>query len=129
MFPSTRKTFLVNIDLHRLQRATLDDLDDCLIRRYREMYDVFFEERALIPSGHFHEVAFEELEEDPLGQVKRIYEALNLPDFSQVESALKSYVASIAGYQKNTFPNLAEELRQRISHEWRPAIEEWGYRR
>ena len=127
VFPSTRKTFLVNIALQRLQPPRLDDLDDQLLYRYREMYDAFFEERGAIPAGQYHEIAFEDLERDPNNQVRRIYEALDLPDFSGVESSLKCYVSSIAGYKKNKFPDLSEELHQRISRAWRPSIEEWGY--
>ena len=67
------------------------------------MYDAFFEERGLIPAGHFHEVGFERLEADPIGEVGRIYEALGLPDFGHVEPALRRYVDSIAGYRKNAF--------------------------
>jgi hypothetical protein len=91
------------------------------------MYAVFFEERHLIPQGHFHEVCFEDLERDPIRQVIRVYEALDLPDFSHIEESLQTYVASIAGYQKNRHPMLPSELRQRISQEWRAAIDEWGY--
>ena len=127
VFPSSRKTFAVNFDLHRLQRPRLSDLDDWILRQYRQMYDVFFEERRLILSGHFHEVSYEELEQDPIGQVKRIYEALDLPDFSHNESALRSYVDSLTGYQKNQFPDLSAELRQRIANEWQASFAEWGY--
>ena len=128
VFQSSRRTFQVNFELHRLQRSRLNDLDDWILRQYRRMYDVFFEEQSLIPPGHFHEVCYEDLEQDPIGQVRRIYEALNLPDFAHVEPALQSYVASIAGYQKNEFPNLSDDLQQRIAHEWRPCFEHWGYR-
>jgi hypothetical protein len=37
------------------------------------MYEVFFEERKLIPQGNLVEVRFEQLEEDPLGQLRRVY--------------------------------------------------------
>lgn len=127
VFPSARRTFQVNFDLHRLQRPRLSDLDDWILRQYRQMYAVFFEERSSIPAGHFHEVCYEELEQDPLGQVKRLYNALDLPDFAHAEPALRGYVASIAGYQKNEFPNLPAELRRRIAEEWRESFEQWGY--
>ncbi len=97
------------------------------LRQYREMYEVFFEERENIPAGHFHEVSFEELEQDPIGQVRRVYEALNLPDFAHVESPLKEYVDSIAGYTKNEFPELAAGLREKVASEWRLCFDEWGY--
>jgi hypothetical protein len=126
-FTSSKSTFQVNFYLHLLQKSRLNDFDHCILQQYRRMYDAFFEERSLIPAGHFHEVCYEELEQDPIGQVKRIYDALDLPNFSHVESPLRSYVESIAGYRKNQHPDLSGYLRQRISREWRASIEEWGY--
>jgi hypothetical protein len=97
------------------------------LRQYREVYDVFFEERGLIPKGHFHEIGFEALEADPIGQVRGMYEALALPDFGHVEPALRRYLAAIAGYRKNTLPELPAELRSRLAREWRRCFDEWGY--
>ena len=129
VFPSSRKTFRVNSELNGLQRSQEreNDFDDWILRQYRAMYDAFFEEHCLIPAGHFHEVGFEQLESDPIGEVERTYEALGLPDFRHVEPALRRYVDSIAGYVKNVFPPLAADLRRRIATQWRPCFEEWGY--
>jgi hypothetical protein len=110
-----------------LQRPDNSDLEGRTLRQYREVYDVFFEERGLIPKGHFHEVGFEALEADPIGQVQGIYEALALPAFGHVEPALRRYLAAIAGYRKNTLPELPAELRSRVAREWRRCFDEWGY--
>jgi hypothetical protein len=111
-----------------MQRSTLlDDVVDRAIRQFKEVYEVFFEERGMIPTGRFHEVKFENLEADPIGQVRGIYEALSLPDFQVVEPVLKRHVESLSGYQKNTFPQMSPELRTRIAREWRRNFEEWGY--
>src|SRR5262249_10979938 len=66
-------------------------------------------------------------EADPIGQVRRIYEALALPDFQDVEPALQRYVESQTGYKKNVFREIPAELRARIAREWRRCFEEWGY--
>jgi hypothetical protein len=126
VFASSRRTFRVNGLLNGLQHPRGDD-EGWVLGQYRALYDAFFEERGLIPAGHFHEVGFERLEADPIGEVGRIYEALGLPDFSHVEPALRRYVDSIAGYRKNASPPLSDELRRRIVAEWRPCFEEWGY--
>jgi len=127
VFQSSRRTVLKVSPWSALQQPDHSDLDDRTIRQYKEVYDVFFEERGLIPKQHFHEVGFEELEEDPVGQVRCIYETLNLPAFQEVEPALCRYVKSLAGYRKNVFPDLPADLRQRITREWRRCFEEWGY--
>ena len=81
----------------------------------------------MIPQGHYHEVCFEELEQDPIGQVRTVYEALNLPDFAHVESPLQEYVDSIAGYKKHEFPELSTDVREQIASEWRLCFDEWGF--
>ena len=115
--------------LWTLQRPDFRDLDDRIIRQYKEVYDAFFEERGHIPKGHLHEVSFEALEADPIGQVRGIYETLALPNFAHVEAALRRYLDGIAGYKKNTLPDLSSELRSRIEKEWRRSFDEWGYLR
>jgi hypothetical protein len=110
-----------------LQRPDYGDLDGRTLRQYREVYDEFFDERGLIPKGHFHEVGFEALEADPIGQVRGTYEALALPDFGHVEPALRRYVEALSGYKKNTLPELPADLRSRVAREWRRCFDEWGY--
>ena len=64
---------------------------------------------------------------DPLGQVRSIHEALDLPDFWHVEPSLRRYVAAIAGYKKNALAELPAELRSLVARKWRRCFEEWGY--
>lgn len=127
VFQSSKKTFLVVIEMNRLQRMQTDGFDDWIIDQYRRMYDAFFEEREMIPKGQYHEIGFEELEANPVEEMRKTYAALNLPDFGYVEPALKKYVASIAGYRKNEFSTLTPELRGRLTTEWRRCFDEWGY--
>jgi hypothetical protein len=127
VFPSSKRTLQVCFQMNRLQDPRLNELDDQVFLTYRELHDVFFAERNLIPKERFHEMSFEKLEEDPIGEMKRMYRALSLPDFSHVEPALRKYVDSIAGYKKNEFPDLSEDLRERIATEWRRCFDEWGY--
>ena len=128
VFSSTHKMLTVNFSLHCLQRPpTGEDLDEWIIRQYRAMHDAFFEERDSIPPGQYHEVRFDELEADPVGQMERVYEALGLGDFSPARPALERYVDGVRGYRKNAFPELPAALRNRIADAWRPCFEQWGY--
>src|SRR5688500_16941681 len=118
----------VNFSMHCLQHPPAgEELDDWIIRQYRAMHDAFFEERDLIPPGQYHEVRFEELEADPIGQMQRVYDALGLGEFSQARPALERYMDRVGGYRKNEFPELPAALRQRIADAWRPSFEQWGY--
>ncbi|HUR54486.1 MAG TPA: sulfotransferase, partial [Gemmataceae bacterium] len=127
VFSSTRHMYRVNGELNRLQPARRDDPDGWVLRQYRAMYDAYFEDRRLIPAGDLAEVRFEDLEADPVGQGRRVYEALGLPEFGHAEPAVRRYVASVAGYRKNAFQGLPPALRTRVAGEWRSGFEAWGY--
>jgi len=127
VFQSTMHLIERGFPLIRFQRSDQVDWEARTLRVYREMYERFFEERSLIPDGHLHEVCFEEVERDPIGQMRNIYEALTLPGFGNVESRLQDYVDSIAGYKKNEFSDLAADMRERIASEWQRSFDEWRY--
>jgi hypothetical protein len=127
VFQSFVHTYQTGLPFGRLQRTDAVDWSERVIRQYRELYDAFFEERGLIPAGHFHELGYADLEKGPLGEMRKLYEALDLPAFAHVEPALRAYLDSLSGYRKNVFPELAPELRRRIASEWRRCFDEWGY--
>jgi len=126
VFSSVRRRHGRAAQYFRLQRSAAAT-DEMFIRRYVEMYDRFFAERPLIPAGRYQEIAFEDLEHDPLGQLREIYEKLDLPDFGAVEMPVREYVASLSGYRKNEYRELPAALRSQIGSAWRRSFEEWGY--
>src|SRR5262249_47989592 len=115
VFRSTQHMIRTAAPWWALQRPDYSDLEERTFRQYREVFEVFFEERRLIPKGHFHEIRFEKLEADPVGQLRAMYEALSLPDFGHVEPALRRYLAALTGYRKNTLPELPTDLRLRVA--------------
>jgi hypothetical protein len=127
IFQSTQRQNEVSLRTMGLQHVDGRRIADEVIERFEMMYDAFFEERSLIPEGRFHEVCFEDLEKDPVGQVERIYDNLGLPGFEAVQSPLRRYVDSIVSYRKNTYPELSSSLRRDVGRAWRRNFEEWGY--
>jgi hypothetical protein len=86
VYPSTRRLRLMLSEIFPFQRPDPTALHGRILRQYREMYEAFFAERELIPAGRFAEVAFEALEKDPLGEMRRLYEGLGLPDFADIRT-------------------------------------------
>ena len=127
VFQSTRHLLLTLAPLLFCQRPVLTGLTARILDLYREMYDVFFEERSLIPKERFHEISFDELERAPMAEMRAIYDKLQLPDFEVVEPALQRYVNSLAGYEKNVYSPLPLELRREIARAWHRSFEKWGY--
>ncbi len=110
-----------------LQRPPAADFDQRVIDQYRRMYEVFFEERGLIPQGRFVELGFEDLERDPMGQLERIYAVLNIGGFAAAQPSIARYLESIAGYRKSRLPEFESALQSRIRGAWGSFFEAWGY--
>ncbi len=127
VYQSTWRLRMLLPRLFSFQRFDAAGLHERILRQYREMYDAYFAERGLIPAGRLTEIAFADLEKDPLGQLRRVYEELSLPDFEIARPGLEKYVASLAGYQKNEHPALEKGVRADVAREWRRCFEEWNY--
>lgn len=105
---------------------SLPGRNDAVLALYEEMMRRYFEDRALIPAGNLVEVRFEDVERDPVGEVRRVYERLGLPGFAAMEQALKAYVTSQRSYKKNELEISAAD-RASIDQRWGFAIRELGY--
>ncbi len=111
-----------------LQRPDLKAIPEQILNRYTELYDAFFTDLPLIPTGNFYEIRYEDLERDPVGQLADTYAALSLSDFESFRPGLEQYVSTLGQYKKNKFNNLTEPLRQRIADQWCRSFNKWGYK-
>lgn len=127
VFQSTLHLIEHGLSLTCFQRPSQVDWVSRTIRVYAEMYESFFTERSLIPDGQLHELAYEDLAKEPVGQVRSIYETLGIKGFDQMERRLRDYLQSISGYRTNRFPDLSNETLSRISASWLQSFDEWGY--
>jgi omega-hydroxy-beta-dihydromenaquinone-9 sulfotransferase len=128
VFQSTRHTMQTMSRITGLQSPPSDELENGIINRYRTMYDRYLEDRKSIPAGRLHEVSFESLECEPLEEMRRLYDALDLGDFAVVEHRIAHHVHSVRDFQKNRFAPLPEETRFAVKDAWQPFFQEWGYK-
>lgn len=124
---SSLHTFRILHGWHALQGSSLEDLEAWTLQQYTEMYRAFFDYKGSIPPGRFHEISFEALEQDPVGEISRLYRALHLPDFGKFEPSLRRYLNFVADYKKNRFPEMPSELKLKIRKECRECFERWEY--
>ncbi len=58
--------------------------------------------------------------------MRRVYGGLSLPGFAEAEPALRAYLASVQGYQKNRYqPN--GDVIDKVNRHWGFVFDEWGY--
>jgi hypothetical protein len=129
VFVSTMRLLRDLRPVFRLQRGPRAIDVEAVLRTYTEMYDAYFADREHVPAGQLVELAYEDLERDPVGQVRAVYEGLSLGDFEPFRPTLEAYLASIADYQKNRHRPLDEATRTRVAEAWSRSFEVWGYPR
>lgn len=96
-------------------------------QNYRAMEEAFEQDAEAMAEDQVVRVRFEDLEQDPVDVIRKIYAMLNLEFTVAYEKALQDYLQSIAGYRKNRHRDLAADERQVIDQEMRSFAERWGY--
>jgi hypothetical protein len=126
VFPSTVYTWERMQAHHGMQIAKYRGLEEQVFRRFERMHKVFEEDRKLIDPSRFCELRYEDLVDDPVGQVRAIYDQLELGEFNSLLPQLEKYVASVSGYRTNRF-EISPELRGEIRTRCAAYIEKYGY--
>jgi hypothetical protein len=128
VFASTAHLYDHMLPITTLQVIHREENPEAILSLYEEMMRRFFTDRALIPRGNLVEVRFEDLEREPMRELRRIYDTLALPGWEQAEPACRAYVATQRTYLKNRH-GLPADHRQLVDERWGFAFAELGYRR
>lgn len=126
VFPSTVQLWSSLYRSHGLQRPRLHGLGDFVFDTYRLVHARYREGRAQIPPGQLHELRYEDLTRDPIGQMRALYEKLDLGGFDRVMPRLESYLANTADYTTNRYELKPEQVAE-IGSRWGDIIRDLGY--
>ena len=142
MFPEARYVYLVRdprvvipstIRLWRslyyslgMQQPDYEFLEDHIFERFVLLHERFERSRPLIPEHRLLELSFEALIQDPLAQVRKLYDHLELGKFDVAEPAVRQYVDSIADYQMGRY-TVSDRLAEMIDRKLGSYIRQHGY--
>ena len=126
VFPSNLKLWRDAFSLSFLQTVNNNEIIEIILSNYEQMYKRFHEEKSLIPDSNFVEIRFEDLEKDPLGRMRFIYDRLGLPDFDIFSSYASAHIKSLGNYKKNIF-RLSPSIKKRIRKKWLQTFDIYGY--
>ena len=126
LFPSTVNLWKRLYRDEGFQRPKYEGLEEYVFNTFNQMYTAFERDRGLVPENRFAEVRYEDLVQDIPGQLKRIYQELELDGFDAVEPELQKYANRSKGYKTNRY-EISDEIRDQISERWKPYFEKYGY--
>lgn len=144
MFPDARFVYIYrnpykvyNSTLH-LRRTMFGDngfapldmekLEEDMAHIYENHLHVYERDRQTVPEGQLHEVRFEDLEADPVSELRKVYEHLNLAGFEELEKNMQPYLKDQKSYKKNKYEMDAAQ-EKKIYERWQKAFEMFGYER
>ena len=117
VFASTRHLWRSLIGHQSLQAGGLDALDDRVLDLGARLHDAFERDRHLI-EDRLHEIRYEDLIRDPIGELRILYARLGLGDLDPLAPALRAHVARLAGYAANRY-ELTPAERSLVDRRWR----------
>ena len=128
VYRSTQHFYVKALPFGYLQTPKVGQTQEGILRRYQDMHQAFFEDRALIPSGHLYELAYEDLVQDVVGETEKIYQSLGLDGFNEMLPKLETWInENHRNYQRNPDQPLSDAIKSQIAENWHQSFEEWGY--
>jgi len=109
-----------------LQVPRGEGLEEQVYQTFLRMYRAYERDRPLLGRAQLCEVRYEDLIADPIGQMRRVYQELELGEFEKVLPELEKFLASQAGYQRNRY-EIPPETRAEIARRWGAFIQKYGY--
>ena len=83
VFPSTVHTWRQMWSSVAFQEPTFDGIEEYVLSSFERMYRAFERDRPTLSAGQLHEVKYEDLIRDPVGELEKIYIRLGLEGFAR----------------------------------------------
>ena len=126
VFASTMHTWRQLWESMGFHSPKFEGLEEYVLATLARMYESF--ERALPnpPSQQLCELRYEDLLLDPLGELKKIYDRLEIDGFEDALPNMQTLLAKRASYQTNRH-ELSDDLRGEIRNRWQGYFARYGY--
>jgi phosphoglycolate phosphatase-like HAD superfamily hydrolase len=100
VYESTRRALAAVLRELALQPHGHVRIDDVVLDAYPRMMERLLHGASRLSEREIAHARFEDLQADPLGEIERIYRALDLPDLPAARRQIAAYLATIRDYRK-----------------------------
>ncbi len=128
VFVSMRNFYKKLLAEFALQSYAAVDIDDTILSVYERMMDALARDAEGLAPPHYLDLAYEDLDLDPLGTIARIYDMLELQGFSSGCPRFEGYLASVGQFEKNRFA-CPDEAVEKVEARLGRFLDHWGYGR
>lgn len=126
VFASNLKLWPTLLDMYSVESISPEEVESFILKAYILHEKAIAEGSRLIDAKRIARVRYEELVADPVGEMARLYDDLQLEDFDSVRSPLERYLTSVAGHTRNRL-RLTVAQKERVTSAWSEIIRSKGY--
>jgi len=126
IFASTLNLWQTLDEAQGLQVPRHQGLEGYIFRAFERMYGGFQRQRDQLAPNQICDVRYEDLVREPVDQMARIYETLQLGDFQLVRDRVEQFAQGKRSYQTNRHELPAHVLGE-LQHRWQDYFERYGY--
>jgi len=126
VFASNLKLWRTLLNMYSLESFSVEDIEPFVLAAYLLHEEAIAEGERILQPGSFARVRYEDLVKNPIKEMTRLYDELNLGDFEAVRPLIERHLVSVAGHTRNSF-RLTGAQRQRIEEAWGRTIVSKGY--
>lgn len=126
VFPSTIKLWKSLFAAQSYQQPNYEGLDERVLSTFCRMYERFEATRGRVEPGRICDLRYEDLVRDPVGQMRRVYEHLDLGDFGALAAAVEAYFGQRDDYRPSRY-TLTAEQHAAVTRRWLPYMQRYGY--
>jgi hypothetical protein len=113
VIPSTVNMWKIVMDQNKLNRKGSDPGIREVAEGLNKVLTTIKRDSTVIPEENFYEMKFEDLEADPVAEVRKIYSRFHMPFDGALSHNIESFMDSLKNYRKNEF-HLADEEKELI---------------
>lgn len=128
VFESMRNFYAKLFKQLALQPYDHVDIDEAVLSVYERIMGLIEAQWPSIPDAQRVEIAYENLDQNPIEELERVYSMLGLPGFSSVRPRFEAYLQSVAGFEKNRF-DYSDKSAALVEGRLGAFVEQGGYMR
>jgi len=126
VYLSNQRFWKVTQNIYALGKTKSVDVNSIILDTYTRMMNRYLSEKALVPPGRLVEIRYDDLVQQPLETMRKIYNTIELGDFSYCENKLRSFAE-----RQKKFVRLQHEIpegeRKLVGEKLQPFLKQWNY--
>lgn len=126
VYASTVKMLQEMYTTFGLQTPTFAGLQEFVLSTYPRMFAKLEEGRQIVDPARFFELRYEDLVNDPVGQMRALYAHLGLGGWDEYRPRLEQHLAGLKGYTPNRL-HIPADVQAEITRRWGEIIRRNGY--